>query len=265
VAPPDPTELRDLAERIAVPLGRRLLAEGRERAQHQDTKTSATDLVTDADRWVESQLVEQLLAARPGDGVLGEEGADRPSDTGVVWVIDPIDGTTNFVYGYPGYNISVAAQVDGATVAGVVVDVVHAEVFAAALGAGATRDGHPIRCNDAADLGHALVATGFGYRAEQRTRQAQLLTRVLPAVRDIRRGGAAAVDLCWVGCGRVDGYYEEGLKAWDLAAGGLVAAEAGAVVAGVPAAASADGHSTPELTVAAPPALFDALCDLVAP
>jgi myo-inositol-1(or 4)-monophosphatase len=258
VALPDPTELRDLAASVAVPLGKRLLAEGRERARHQDTKTSATDLVTDADRWVESQLVDQLLAARPGDGVLGEEGADRPSRTGVVWVLDPIDGTTNFVYGYPGYNISVAAQVDGETLAGVVVDVVHDEVFAAALGAGATRDGHPIRCNEAADLGHALVATGFGYRAEQRARQAQLLTRVLPAVRDIRRGGAAAIDLCWVGCGRVDGYYEEGLKAWDLAAGGLVAAEAGATVAGIPVAGG-----TPELTVAAPPSLFDSLCQLL--
>jgi myo-inositol-1(or 4)-monophosphatase len=177
----------------------------------------------------------------------------------VVWVIDPIDGTTNFVYGYPGYNVSVAAQVDGETVAGVVVDVVHDEVFAAAAGAGATRDGHPIRCNDAADLTTALVATGFGYRPEQRARQAQVLTTVLPAVRDIRRGGAAAVDLCWVGCGRVDGYYEEGLKAWDLAAGGLVAAEAGAVVAGIP---GSDG--APPLTVAAPPGLFAALRALVA-
>jgi myo-inositol-1(or 4)-monophosphatase len=258
VTPPAPTELRDLAAAIAVPIGKQLREEGRERAQHQDTKTSATDLVTDADRWVEAELVEQLLAARPDDGVLGEEGAERPSRSGVVWVIDPIDGTTNFVYGYPGYNISVAAQVDGETLAGVVVDIAHDEVFAAAQGAGATRDGHPIRCNDATDLGHALIATGFGYRSDQRTRQAQLLTRVLPTVRDIRRGGAAAVDLCWVGCGRVDGYYEEGLKAWDLAAGGLVAAEAGATVAGVPVAGGG-----PSLTVASAPGVFDALCDLL--
>jgi myo-inositol-1(or 4)-monophosphatase len=258
VAPPDPTELRDLAAAVAVPVARRLAELDRTRVLQQDTKTSATDLVTEADRAVEAELVGQLLAARPDDGVLGEEGADRPGRSGVVWVIDPIDGTTNFVYGYPGYNVSVAARVNGEVVAGVVVDVVHEEVFAAARGTGATCNGLPIRCGATVDIGHALVATGFGYTADQRARQAQLLTTVLPAVRDIRRGGAAAVDLCWVGCGRVDAYYEEGLKPWDLAAGGLVASEAGATVVEAPA-----NTERPSLTVAAPPALFAALLELV--
>jgi myo-inositol-1(or 4)-monophosphatase len=257
VAPPDPIELRDLALAVAVPIGRALRVTG-DRVWQPDTKSSATDLVTEADRATEVALVEGLLAARPGDGVLGEEGAARASSTGVTWVIDPIDGTTNFVYGYPGFNVSVAAELDGEVVAGVVVDVLHDEVFAAARGKGATCNGAPIRCNEATDLAHALVATGFGYTADQRARQAQLLTTVLPAVRDIRRGGAAAVDLCWVGCGRVDGYYEEGLKQWDLAAGGLVAREAGATVAQCPVP---DGGLA--VTVAAPPGLFEALAGLV--
>ena len=258
MARPAPTELRDLALEVAEPIGQRLRLIGRDRALLQETKSSATDLVTEVDRAVEAELVQGLLAARADDGVLGEEGAARPTRSGVVWVIDPIDGTTNFVYGYPGYNISVAAQVDGETVAGVVVDVVHDEVFTAVGGSGATCNGRPIRCNQGNDLATALVATGFGYTAEQRARQARLLTSVLPAVRDIRRGGAAAIDLCWLACGRVDAYYEEGLKPWDLAAGGLVAVEAGATVAEIPGPAG-----LPALTVAAPPGLFDALRQLV--
>src|SRR3954453_14219788 len=140
----------------------------RTRVLQQDTKTSTTDLVTEADRAVEAELVARLLEARPDDGVLGEEGADRPGRSGVVWVIDPIDGTTNFVYGYPGFNVSVAARVDGEVVAGCVVDPLHRDVFCAVRGGGATRNGVAIDCRSSADLSSALVGTGFSYDPERR-------------------------------------------------------------------------------------------------
>jgi myo-inositol-1(or 4)-monophosphatase len=222
------------------------------------TKTTATDLVTDLDKAVERLLVDGLLAARPDDGVLGEEGADRAGSSGVRWIIDPVDGTTNFVYGYPGFNVSVAAEVDGRVVAGCVVDPLHRDVFCATLGGGATRNGIAISCRDTTDLATALVGTGFSYDRERRRRQAVVLTHVLPEVRDIRRQGAAAVDLCWVACGRLDAYFERGLQPWDHAAGGLVATEAGARVEDL------DGNPTSsEFTIAAPPALFDPLRELV--
>jgi myo-inositol-1(or 4)-monophosphatase len=194
---------------------------------------------------------------------VGEEGAERAGTSGVRWIIDPIDGTVDFVYGIPGCNVSVAAEVDGVVVAGVVVDPLHRDVFAAARGAGATRNGVAIRCTTVAVPAHALVGTGFGYDPAERARQAEALTVVLPRVRDIRRVGAAAVDLCWVACGRLDGYYERNLKVWDWAAGALVAAEAGAIVGTVDGSPLPDG--LPEACiVAAGPALFDGLRDLVA-
>ncbi len=192
-----------------------------------ETKTTATDMVTEMDTAVEAYLVEQLLAARPDDGTVGEEGADSPGTSGVRWVIDPIDGTTNFVYGMPGFNISVAAEVDGEIVAGAVVDPLHHEVFCAALKCGATRNGIPIRCNDTSDVAMALVGTGFSYESDRRRAQAQVLPHLLPAVRDIRRIGAAAVDLCWVACGRFDAFYEKSLRNWDYAAGALIASGGG--------------------------------------
>ncbi len=226
----DPTELRLLAEAVARDAGT-LLRDQLDRVRLEvDTKSSATDMVTEMDRAAEARIVDGLLGARPDDGMVGEEGTDRPGTSGVRWVVDPLDGTTNYLYGLPGFAVSIAAEVDGTVVAGVVLDVVHDELFSATRAGGATRDGSPIRPTEVTELRLALVATGFAYDAVRRQRQAAVLVEVLPRVRDIRRFGAAAVDLCSVACGRVDAYYEKGLAPWDLAAGGLIAAEAGAVV-----------------------------------
>jgi len=233
---PDPTELVDLAAEVATTAATLLVDSLALTRTSIETKTSLTDLVTDMDRASERTIVEGILARRPADAVLGEEGADRAGTTGVRWIIDPIDGTTNYVYGHPGFAVSIAAEwTDPGTgvaevVAGVVADPLHREVFTAITGRGAFRNGEPIGCSATAELRHALVATGFSYEADRRSRQAAVLTHLLPAVRDIRRMGAASVDLCSVACGRVDAYYERGLKPWDFAAGALIAREAGATV-----------------------------------
>lgn len=195
-----------------------------------ETKSSMTDMVTEIDRWSETTIVDTIAALRPADGFLGEEGASLPSETGVVWVIDPIDGTTNFLYDLPGFSISIAARVDGVDLVGAVHDPIRDERFRAIQGRGATRNGAPIHASAKADLGTALVATGFSYEADRRRAQAEALTILLPEVRDIRRFGGAALDLCAVACGRVDAYYERGLGPWDCAAGAVIAAEAGAIV-----------------------------------
>jgi myo-inositol-1(or 4)-monophosphatase len=227
---PDLQALRSLAETVAVEAGA-LLAEGLDQVRTDvGTKTTGTDMVTEMDRASEALIEARLLGARPDDGILGEEGADRAGTSGVRWVVDPLDGTTNYLYGFPGFNVSIAAEVDGEPLVGVVFDVVRRELFSAARGLGATRDGQPIAASPATILGHSLVGTGFSYDPERRRRQATVLVQVLPHVRDIRRQGAAAVDLCSVACGRLDGYYEKGLAPWDLAAGEVIATEAGAVV-----------------------------------
>lgn len=245
---PDLPVLRALAEDVARAAGA-LLREGAGRVRTQvQTKSTGTDMVTEMDRAAEALIVDRLLGARPADGILGEEGADEAGTSGVRWVVDPLDGTTNYLYGFPGFNVSIAAEVDGRAVVGVVYDVVRDELFRAVRGGGAERDGRPIRASGATDLGHALVGTGFSYEPERRRRQAEVLVQVLPAVRDIRRQGAAALDLCSVACGRLDAYYERGLAPWDLAAGGLIAAEAGAEVTdfdGAPARAGGVVASTP--------------------
>jgi myo-inositol-1(or 4)-monophosphatase len=195
-----------------------------------DTKSSLTDMVTEVDRASEALIVGKLHTARPGDGLLGEEGSIDPGTTGVRWIIDPLDGTTNFIYRFPAYSVSIAVEVNGEVVVGVVHDVVHGETFTATRGGGAFRDGKPLRVVGPDTLATALIGTGFGYAADLRIKQARRLTALIGSVRDIRRAGSAALDLCWVGAGRLDGYYEEGLNLWDLAAGRLVAAEAGAWV-----------------------------------
>jgi len=229
---PRPTggELAALAERAA-----RSAAELLGHALHRPresvtTKSTATDLVTEMDRAAERLVVDQLLGARPDDGLLGEEGSNRAGTSGVRWIIDPLDGTTNYVYRHPGVSVSIAAELDGTVVAGVVVDVWTGECFRAARGGGATRDGRPIEVSGATDLARALVATGFGYQPEQRRHQGRVVGAILDRIRDIRRMGSAALDLCSVACGRVDAYYELSLGPWDFPAGALIAAEAGAVV-----------------------------------
>jgi len=195
-----------------------------------DTKSTQTDLVTEFDTWSERTIVGAITTARPGDGFLGEEGARVTGSTGVTWLIDPIDGTTNFVYDLPGCSVSVAASVDGVMTVGVVHDLVRDERFRARLGGGASRNHDPIAVSRKGDLPTALVATGFSYDADRRGAQAAALTTILPRVRDIRRLGGAAVDLCALACGRVDAYYERGLGPWDCAAGALIATEAGALI-----------------------------------
>jgi myo-inositol-1(or 4)-monophosphatase len=261
-AAPDPLALVDLAAEVARKAADLLLDGARHARRTVETKSTTTDMVTEMDRASEDLIVGALLDARPDDGIVAEEGSRRPGTSGLRWVIDPLDGTTNSLYGFPGWGVSIAAEVvDGdrpRVVAGVVLDAVHDELFSAAAGHGAHRNGDPIGCSDQDDLAQAMVTTGFGYRPERRRAQAELLVGLLPRVRDIRRQGAAAVDLCWVACGRVDAFYEKGLAWWDQAAGSLVATEAGAVVT------SLGGDGPPaDTVVASAPGIAGALGDLL--
>ena len=257
--PPDPIALVDLAATVARKAADLLLEGARHARREVGTKSSATDMVTEMDRASEALIVGALLDARPDDGIVAEEGSARPHTSGVRWVIDPLDGTTNYLYGFPGWAVSIAAEEvapDGSArvVAGVVLDAVHDQLYSAAVGHGARVDGEAIRCSGLDDVAQALVATGFGYRPERRRHQAEVLVGLLPQIRDIRRVGAASVDLCMVACGRVDAYYEHGLSWWDHAAGSLIAAEAGATVAPLGAEPVLSGS-----ILAATPGLFIAL------
>jgi myo-inositol-1(or 4)-monophosphatase len=196
-------------------------------------KSTATDLVTEVDRATERWLVEQLATRRPHDGVLGEEGGGRPGDSGVRWVLDPIDGTVNFVLGLPQFGVSVAAEAAGEIVAGAVCNPVTGETFHARRGAGAFLGRQRLTGPRDVALAQAVVATGFGYDAGTRARQAAVVAPLLSQVADIRRLGAASLDLCFLAAGRIDAYYEAGLNLWDHAAGGLIAVEAGCVTAGL--------------------------------
>lgn len=229
------------------------------------SKSTPTDPVTVVDTETERLLRDRLAELRPGDPILGEEGggpAERKtaSDDAVTWVLDPIDGTVNFVYDIPAYAVSIGAQVGGVSVAGAVADVVGRRIYSAAQGFGAhVVDAHgtyPLRCADVDDLSMALLGTGFGYSIGRRTTQAALLAQLLPLVRDVRRVGSAALDLCMVAAGRLDAFYEHGLQVWDRAAGALIAAEAGARVLLPPADGPVGGAG---LVVAAAPGIADAL------
>jgi myo-inositol-1(or 4)-monophosphatase len=265
-----------------------------------DTKSTATDVVTAADKAVERQIVADLRAARPHDAVLGEEygpsggeppeyppGAesgpvrwivdpidgttDYPSGGGpleylpgaesgpVRWIVDPIDGTVNYLYGLAHYAVSIAAEVGGRIVAGVVHNAATGDQWTATAGGGAWRQGRRLAASVQTDLGQALVGTGFGYDARRRKHQAAVLAGVLPRVRDIRRFGSAALDLAAAAEGTLDAFYEKGLQAWDLAAGGLIAREAGLLVTGL-----RGREAGPDMVLAAPPALHAPLHDLLA-
>ena len=259
-------DLLRLAVEVADEAGRLLAswrAEGR--PEVADTKSSPTDIVTEMDCEAEALITERIRAHRPGDAILGEEsGQSSPGETGVRWVVDPLDGTVNYLYGLPEWAVSIAAEVDGAIVAGVVDAPRLGERFTAVAGGGAWltgRDGAAAKlgCNVGVPLERALVATGFGYDAGRRKVQGEVVGALLPRVRDIRRRGSAAVDLCMVAAGRVDAFYERGLNYWDYAAGGLVAREAGAVVGGL----SGRPEST-AMTVAAGPDLYPRLADFLA-
>ena len=194
------------------------------------TKTTETDLVSDADRAAEELIVELIAAAFPDDGIVGEEGASTPDASGRRWIVDPLDGTTNFVYGFDAFCVSVGVEDDGGPLAGCVHDPVRQETFTALRGGGAHLNGVGITPTSTDALGRALIGTGFSYRADQREWQATVVSHLLPRVRDIRRVGSAALDLCWVAVGRLDAHVERGLASWDHAAGALIAQEAGAEV-----------------------------------
>ncbi|MEN9404798.1 MAG: hypothetical protein RL091_3501, partial [Verrucomicrobiota bacterium] len=263
-----PEELRTVAERLAAEAAafvRRRRAEvfGTAAAGQETSavrvKSSPTDPVSIVDTETEQFLRDRLAQIRPGESILGEEqGGAEPGDEGanpgaLCWVVDPIDGTVNFLYGIPAYAVSVAVQRDGVSVAGAVADVAGGEIYSAAAGGGAhlLADGQrrPLRCSQVTELSHALLATGFGYQSSRRAAQAALLAQMLPQVRDVRRIGAAALDLCMVAAGRLDAYYEHGLNVWDWAAGALIAAEAGAFVA-LPKAGGAEAGAV--IVAAAP-------------
>jgi myo-inositol-1(or 4)-monophosphatase len=256
----DPLQLLELAVDLTGRAGE-LARAGRDRAITEvDTKSSPNDVVTAADRAAERLVVEALRAARPGDRVLGEEsGAHEAAGDGagsVRWILDPIDGTVNYLYGLPAWAVSLAAEVDGRVVAGVVRNPVSGEVYTATRGGGAFLNGRRLTGPAHRELANSLVATGFAYLADRRARQARVVAGLLAEVRDIRRIGAAALDLCFVAAGRLDAYFERGINPWDHAAGGLVAEEAGLTVGGL--------HGAPagaDLVLAAPPALFGPLHD----
>ncbi|MFI9201754.1 inositol monophosphatase family protein [Streptomyces sp. NPDC053048] len=218
------------------------------------TKTSPIDVVTEMDIAAEKLITGFLAERRPQDGLLGEEGASSEGTSGVRWVIDPIDGTVNYLYGLPAWAVSIAAEIDGEAVVGVVAAPVRGETYRAVRGEGAFLGERRLAVRAAPALEQALIGTGFGYLQSRRAAQAEVLRSLLPEVRDIRRGGSAAIDLCDVACGRLDGYYERGLNPWDFAAGALIAREAGALTGGRPGEPASG-----ELTVAAPAGLFEPL------
>lgn len=230
-----PSELRELAADIAREAGsfahgqRRRLGAGA-RAVHV-TKSSDVDPVTEFDRATEELVVRRLRSERPDDSIVGEEGADHRGSSGLEWHIDPIDGTVNFVYDLPGWCTSIAVLRDGIPIAGAIYAPVVDELYSAALGEGATVDGAAITVSGSTDLATSLPATGFSYHlGRHRVEQAQRIARVLPIVRDIRRQGSAALDLAYVAAGRVDAYFEEFIRSWDIAAGVLLVTEAGGTV-----------------------------------
>ena len=223
------------------------------------TKTTPTDLVTAVDKRSEGFLADELRALRPGDAVLGEEGADTEGTTGIRWLVDPIDGTVNFLYGIPQFAVSIAAEREGVTLVGAVHNPMSGETFMATRGAGAWRGSRRLTAAaPATSLSSAVLGTGFSYDAGRRGAQGRVLAGVLPRIGNLRRLGSAALDLCFVAAGRLDAYYEQGLKPWDMAAGALVAAEAGAVVTGL-----RGRPAGPRIVVAATPAVAAELVTLL--
>jgi myo-inositol-1(or 4)-monophosphatase len=268
---PNPVDLRELAVRLAIAAGAELLARQQSLsidAAGVETKSSASDPVSAADRASEKLIVDGLTADRPEDGLLGEEGASRPSASGLTWVIDPLDGTVNYLYGRPDWSVSIAVEDENGALAGVVHQPRTGTTWSAVRGAGATRSAIqdvgatrsgatfydvPLGPLRETALATALVSTGFSYLPDRRAEQAALLQDLLPAVRDIRRGGSAALDLCSVADGTADAYYEHVIQPWDVAAGALIAAEAGATVV----------RAFPQGILAAVPSVADPLLELL--
>jgi myo-inositol-1(or 4)-monophosphatase len=253
-------ELLDVARRAALAGAEELLTRFGERAEDIQTKTTPTDLVSEADMAAEGAIRDVLRQHRPADAILAEESgaSGGEGENGLRWVVDPLDGTINFLFGIPAFAVSVACEDAGRPVAAVVLDPVRQECFTATAGGQARLNGEAIQGSERDDLSRALVATGFGYDVDVRTRQAVVVSRVLARVRDIRRVGAAALDLAWCACGRFDAYYERGVQPWDVAAGSLIAARSGLAVRTLPAT-----QDDAKGIVAAPPAIVDELFELV--
>jgi myo-inositol-1(or 4)-monophosphatase len=244
-----------------------MLADRSGRAVVIATKSSPTDVVTEMDQAAEQLISRRILTERPSDSVLGEEGGQTGGGSGVRWIVDPLDGTVNYLYDLPDWAVSVAAEVDGQVVAGAVCVPRRDALYFCRLGGGAWRTtianpdqaaAQRLECNVDVPLNRALIATGFGYEPGRRLVQGQVVAALLPRVRDIRRNGAAAVDLCSLAAGNVDGYYERGVQYWDVAAGSLIAREAGAIVAGL-----AGKPAGPAMTLGGGPGLFAELHDLL--
>ncbi|NNE11344.1 MAG: inositol monophosphatase [Ilumatobacter sp.] len=254
--------LRELCERLARGAGA-IASEGRAGRVGNaplpgSTKSSATDIATEFDEAAEAHIVETLRRERPDDAIIGEEGTDDDGTSGFSWYVDPIDGTTNYVYDLPAWSNSVAVAHDDEMVAAAVYVPALDELFSAALGQGATLDGRPLRPSAETELELALVGTGFGYQPELRRTQAEVLARLIGEVRDVRRLGSAAFDLCLVACGRLDVYYERHLNSWDAAAGELIAREAGAITSDF-----AGGPARPDEMLAATPGVHQAFSALL--
>ena len=256
-APPDLRELLALASDLALQAGR-VHSAGLRDALRIETKSSPTDLVSQIDKEAERLIVDRLRAERPDDALLAEEGSLLSGQSGVRWVVDPLDGTTNYIYGYPAYAASIAVEVDGETRIGVVLDSSSGRMYRAVAGCGAVCDDRPLIAREQTDLSRALVATGFSYDAAHRRQQGAVVAAVLGRIRDLRRGGTAALDLCHIAAGHVDAYWELDLSPWDYAAGVLIAREAGAAVELAPAA-----HGAGPAVVAAHPALLPAFLELL--
>ncbi len=247
----------ELAERAARAAGEVLMSYFGQAAEGLEVKSSPTDPVSDADREAERVIRELIASERPDDGLLGEEGTRSRTDSGRTWIIDPLDGTVNFLYGLRTWAVSIALEDSDGLAAGVVLNPADEECFSAVRGEGATLNGRAIHVTGCPTLDRAMVATGFSYEAPRRAEQAELLLRLLPRVRDIRRAGAAALDLTYVAAGRVDAFYERGLKPWDEAAGRLLVQEAGGAVQDL----EGEPHG---VVAAATPTLLEELRALVA-
>lgn len=260
-----PDELRALAVEVAREAGMLAAKRRRQGVRVAATKTALADIVTDADREVEALIRDRIAAARPEDAFLGEETGSHSGSTPITWVVDPIDGTVNYAYGIPAYAVSIAAvagppdPASWSVLAGAVFNPAVGELFHAARGEGSWRDRTRMRVSAEVPAAGALVATGFGYDPDTHPGDLARLAQVMPLARDIRRMGAASLDLAGVAAARLDGYYERGLHPWDIAAGVVLVEEAGGTVAG------ADGAPAgAAMTIAAGPALFPDLAAAVA-
>jgi len=261
MAPSGPagSELVEVAVEAASAAGALLLDRFRQPRHQVEAKDSPTDLVSDADRAAEALIRELLGSRRPDDAMLGEETGDAPGASGLRWLVDPLDGTINYLFGIPQWSVSVACEDADGTIAGVVHDPLRNETFSATREGPPTRNGQEIEASTCQDLALALVATGFAYDADVRMRQGEVATRVLGRARDLRRFGSAAIDLAWTACGRFDAYFERDLKPWDRAAGALLCQQAGLQLREL---APADG--LPAGLLAAPGELVDELESLIA-